>query len=225
MCLYKYIILLAFVIITNANFLYSKNYKITPNDTIIVNGGFDNLQTLSIQFVNISSDTLQFKWKKISQDVPNDWEISICDNKSCYDKLLDSGDMNPVSPNEYGLLLIHCTPLVNYGIAKVRYAVWELNSPVKKDSITFIINSIITDVPSTINSKLPIFTFENEKLVCSNLDFESIKVIDLFGREVFNVYSNLNYSFEIPNLTKSIYFIQVNTKTKIFIQKLYYLND
>ncbi len=119
---------------------YSQVYTLEPNDSIDKVGTFDDLETLSIQQQNNSTkDTIHLKWRKVLNQVPQDWEASVCDNGNCYTSLLDSGTMNPVLPGEYGLLLLHITPKKTQGTAIVKYVVWETSNPVKQDTLTYIL--------------------------------------------------------------------------------------
>lgn len=44
-----------------------------PNDTIIKVGALEDLETLSIQQINNTKDTIVLKWSKVSEIVPNAW--------------------------------------------------------------------------------------------------------------------------------------------------------
>ena len=46
--------------------------------------------------------------------------------------------MLPVSPGDYGLLLIHITAHIDTGTAVIKYAVWDSISPSLKDTLTYI---------------------------------------------------------------------------------------
>ena len=118
----------------------AQSYKITPNDTFQITGTMEDLETLSISQLNTSNDTITFKWKKISESVPANWEASVCDNFTCYTTLMDSGITNPVSPAETGFLLLHITAHVNAGITIIRYAIWDIKNDLLKDTLTFIMN-------------------------------------------------------------------------------------
>jgi Secretion system C-terminal sorting domain len=119
---------------------FAQTFSITPNDTIQLVGVLDDLQTLSIQQPNISSGNITLQWEKVSETVPLLWEASVCDNSICNTSLVNSGTMNPILPTEYGLLLVHITPHVNYGTAIVRYAVWDSTNVLLKDTLTYILS-------------------------------------------------------------------------------------
>lgn len=191
----------------------------------------EDLETLSIQQLNTSVDTIQLKWKKISENVPLLWEASVCDNAFCSTSLVDSGTMNPVLPFEHGLLLLHITPHTNYGTAVVRYAVWDIAKPALKDTLTYIL---------TVSATLGIAEAENKNIfsifptpakdninIISNLQsgFQFL-ITDISGKEIENGISKTNSvsvsTSDLPNGVYNVSFFKenkiINTK-KILIMK------
>src|SRR5688572_3464404 len=133
--------------------LTAQSYSIFPDDTISTTGIMEDMATLTIQQINNSAGTLQLQWQKVSESVPTNWEANVCDNLLCYTSLVDSGMMNPVPPSNYGFLLMHITPHVSYGTAVIRYAVWDMISPLLKDTLTYIL---------TVNSPTGIVTIDSD---------------------------------------------------------------
>ncbi len=136
------------VVFTAIDISSAQTYSIIPNDTINMTGIMEDLETLSIQQLNISNGPLTLAWQKVSENIPLDWETNVCDNVICYASLVNGGVMNPVSPGDYGFLLMHVTPHVNYGTATIRYAVWDVASPLIKDTLTYILT---INAPTGIN--------------------------------------------------------------------------
>lgn len=145
----KAIVFCAVIALCTAQNIFAQSYTNRPNDTISVVGVMEDLHTLSIEQVNISGDTLHLKWKKIFAIVPLSWEASVCDNSFCHTSLVDSGSMIPVYPSEYGLLLLHVTPHVNYGKLVVQYAVWDSMQPTMVDTLTYMLR---IDAPSEVKN-------------------------------------------------------------------------
>lgn len=149
------IVLVVAAIIVATTVSFAQSYSLTPNDTIKIVGMMEDLETLSIQQINTSTTSITFLWQKISEIVPEKWEATVCDNAYCRTTLEDSGVMNPVEPTDYGLLLLHITPHVNYGTAIVRYAVWDSTNPLQKDTLTYIlIVKEASGIVETFNSNL-----------------------------------------------------------------------
>ncbi len=136
--IYKSIIAIIFTIATMGS-SSAQTYSIIPDDTINVTGIMEDLETLSIQQLNISNSIITLEWQKVSENVPLLWETNVCDNVICYSSLINGGVMNPVNPGDYGFLLVHITPHVNFGTATIRYAVWDVAFPLLKDTMTFML--------------------------------------------------------------------------------------
>ena len=136
--IYK-ILLSVVVVITAIDTSSAQTYSIIPNDTINMTGIMEDMETLSIQQLNISNGILTLAWQKVSENIPLNWETNVCDNVICYASLINGGTMNPVSPGDYGFLLVHVTPHVNYGTGTIRYAVWDVAFPLIKDTLTYIL--------------------------------------------------------------------------------------
>lgn len=199
---------------------FSQTFSIVPNDTIDMVGIMEDLQTLSIQQLNTTNDTIQLKWVKVSESVPAAWEASACDNQVCNTSLVDSGMMNPVLPGDYGFLLMHITGHVNYGTAIIRYTVWDIANPTLKDTLTYILT---INAPTGINEAVTKNTFRifpnpaNENInIISNIKSEfQFVVTDVSGKEIKKGISKTN-SFSVSNLAlpRGVYSISVVTEDK-----------
>jgi hypothetical protein len=174
----KHLILLVAAILVATNITLSQTFTNAPNDTIQMTGMMEDLETLSIQQINNSSNAIQLKWKKVSQSVPANWEASVCDNAICYTSLVNTGTMNPVNPADYGLLLLHITPHVNYGTAIIRYAVWDTINAAMKDTLTYILTVDATSGISAEKNKKTFNIFPNP------------------SKENINIISNLHTGFQ-----------------------------
>ncbi|MEY2830346.1 MAG: hypothetical protein RIQ33_2204, partial [Bacteroidota bacterium] len=185
-------LLSAVLFFTADSSIAQSTYSISPNDTIEINGMLNHLQTLSIHQVNTSTDSIVFKWKKVSESLPQGWEASVCDNSICYISLLDSGITNPVFSGDYGFIIIHCTPKINSGVGIIRYAIWDTQKINHKDTLTFILkvttNSSSNNLTS-LNEKNNWLIYPNPVNDClkiTNLSekLKRITVVDEIGKEL-----------------------------------------
>lgn len=224
MVVLKYILISVAVVVAATNVSFGQTYTLTPGDTIRFTGMMEDLQTLVISQRNISNDTVQLKWKKISENVPDKWEASVCDNQICYSTLIDTGTMNPVPPDESGFLLLHFTAHVNFGTAIVRYIVWDVNSPTIMDTLTFI--TIVED-PSGISetelessfiiSPNPVNT--HLAITSNTRTFFKYSITDIYGRKVYSGESYSDVFLETSHFSTGIYFLEIQSLKKRSIQK------
>ena len=218
----KHIVLVITAILAATTFSFAQSYTISPNDTFFVNAMMEDLETLTINQVNSTTDTLYLKWEKISESVPALWEASVCDNQICYTTLVDSGSMNPIYPSDFSFLLLHITAHVNYGTAIIRYAVWDINFPMQRDTLTYIMNVTTTGIAAT-NLETPLVWFAENKIHLQNINenFSSLSVNDLSGKEIFKTNINRKNKIDLPTLPTSVYIIQLSGKQKQFQQKIF----
>lgn len=204
---------------------FAQSFSNTPNDTIHTVGMLEDLQTLSIRQLNISPNTITFKWKKVSESVPFPWEASVCDNKICYAILVDSGTMNPVKPSDYGLLLLHITAHVNYGTATVCYAVWDSANPAMKDTLTYILTVSATSEISETENKNSVTIFPNpaKEKVNINSRFQTgfqFLITDVSGKVIEKGISKTNSILvNTQNLQNGVYTVSILTENKFITTK------
>lgn len=215
---------LVVVFTTASSFVFGQNYTITPNDTIRINGGMEDLATLSIQQVNTTSRPINLKWEKLSENVPSNWEASVCDNKMCYTSLEDSGSMNPVLPSEYGLLLLHITPHVNSGTSVIRYIVWDIENAMRKDTLTYIlVVNVTSEISLENNNGIRIFPNPAQNLVNIHSNLQGgfqFSINDLLGNELYSGLSNkTSVLVSTENFSNGLYSILIRNHNKIITSK------
>ncbi|MEO0312637.1 MAG: hypothetical protein RIQ89_2294, partial [Bacteroidota bacterium] len=193
----------------------AQSYTLDPNDTISMNGQLDDLSTLSIQQNNNTNGIIQLSWQKIYESLPANWTAAVCDNSACYTYLVNSGNMNPINPNEYGLLLLHITPHVNYGSAIVQYAVWDVASPNIIDTLTYslTVNQPTDLIHNSFNDAINFYPNpSSDKLTIESGFAESVeyKLVSINGEIIFadQLKPKLN-SISLLNIKSGIYFINV----------------
>lgn len=180
---------LATLLIAQVYTASAQTYTNTPGDTLSLIGAMEDLHELMIRQENISVDTIQLQWKKVSANVPSSWDAATCDNYLCYTSLQDSGAMNRVGPGSFGFLLLKITPHVNYGTAIVRYAVWDAANPTVKDTLTYILAVNDPQAINTIQNQSSFHIFPNPASDFINIRSENnfqFSITDISGREILN---------------------------------------
>lgn len=206
----------AFIVATGIAF--GQTFTNTPNDTIQLSGMMEDLQTLSIQQINVSQDTIQFKWQKVSAFVPANWEAAVCDNSICYTSLVNNGSMIPVAPTDFGFILLHVTPHVNLGTAIIRYAVWDEANPALKDTLTFIltVDGTSSVQEETTNPQINIFPNPaSDNITIANMVLGSqYTIYDSNGKSVLSGNNSANtLSISCKGLANGTYTILITNKS------------
>jgi hypothetical protein len=222
MTIIKHIVLVAVVCSSAASTLYGQSYTNSPGDSIIANVALEKLKVLNIMQVHPTKDTIYFKWKKWSVNMPSAWEASICDNGHCYPSLQDSGTMAPVVPGDNGLMSLHCTPHATFGTAIIRYTLFAINTPKKVDTLTWIINATATGIENIAIDGFFISIFLNKISIKNNTShFSELSLYDLSGNRAFNTKITQDESeIILPPLLNSMYILNLTGNNKIFSQKI-----
>ncbi|MEN9523048.1 MAG: hypothetical protein RL065_1425 [Bacteroidota bacterium] len=226
-------VLSAVLFFTADSLLAQSTYINSANDTIVIDGQLNHLQTLSIHQVNTSTDSIVFKWKKVSETLPIGWEASICDNSTCYTSLLDSGITNAVITGDYVFIIIHCTPKINNGIGIIRYAIWDTQQSNHKDTLTFILKVVSNSSYNNLsvnNEKNNWMLYPNPVDDCFKITNLSDKITQLkLVNELGSVENKFHYlispektecEVDVLSLSKGIYFIILETDKKISSKKI-----
>ena len=183
--------------------IHAQFYNHSPNDTIKANAIWEDGNVYNIKQINSSVDTLYFKWIVVSVSLPIGWEASICDNKNCFGELKDSSEMDLVVPNDFGLMSLHIKPLINSGIAMIRYKIFNKKTPSKIDTLTWIISSNKSvAIIQKQEDGLKIFIHNKMLKIAEPQNVASIDIIDLSGRLIHH-FSTWNQEVELSNLRLS----------------------
>ncbi|MDI1234650.1 MAG: T9SS type A sorting domain-containing protein [bacterium] len=223
----KYRLLPFLILLLTANVIFSQSYYNSPNDTLISDVTLEHTAVMNITQQHSKDDTIYFKWQRLSTSIPVSWDAYLCDNGHCYTTLPDSGTMIPIIPGDNGLMLIHCTPYVNFGKAIIRYILFATNSSSKIDTLTWIINSNTSTLNHKIMTENPKIYFEGTNLSVENLneDFKTICVYDINSKVIFKSYINqTSMIYPFTPLNCGVYYIQLTGINKIFNQKIFYNN-
>ncbi len=221
----KHIILTLAAFLAANDLSFAQTFVNIPNDTITIQGMMGNYETLNIQQLNTSSDTITLKWEKVSESVPPAWDASVCDNKICYTTLVDSGMMNPIIPGDAGgFLRMSIIPQINYGTATIRYAVWDIDNPALKDTLTYILTVLVSGL-NEVENKNAFSLFPNPATnqisILSSLETGfTYSIIDIAGKEVYAGMADTNLtSLSIESMSNGIYFFLIKSNNGFFTQK------
>lgn len=208
------------IFFATTDFTFAQSFYNTPNDSIFQVGIMEDLHTLSIQQINITSDTIYLKWQKVSENMPIGWEAAVCDNFNCNTSLIDSGTMNPIIPNEYGLILLHITPHTNYGTAIIQYAVWDISTPSEIDTLTY---TLAVNPPSPINevkeeNRFDIFPNPANEIIFIRSDIGSkFLITNNLGKSIqYGISDTELTKISTENLPDGLYNITIFNKNKTY---------
>ena len=212
-------------LIAVANPLFSQSYYNSPNDTLISFTPLNSWAVLNITQVHPGQDTLLFHWEKFTDTTPVEWFAYICDNGACFPTLIDSGSMIPIVPGDNGLMSVHVKPLTVYGTATIRYLLFDVNSALAPDTLTWIVTADTTAGISDLHSSNPEFQLMGNELVLTNISplFSEINIHDLKGSLIFSTTINqFTNRLTLPESLPSVLLISISGKGIVFNKKIIY---
>ena len=220
----KIIALFAAIIISFSVNAQATTFSVSPNDTSFAETSLDELQSLTINLIHTTNDTLFLSWKKVYENIPSNWEATVCDYQHCYTSLLDSGTMDPVVAGDDGLMNCHITPHINFGITIIRYAVWDNNFPTLIDTLTWIVTCNTLGINPINSNQFQLSVYPNpakDYFYISNYQLKPSDKIELLNRmgETLAVSANQN-TITVTSLNEGIYFFKIISGSQVFVSKI-----
>ncbi|MFN4914030.1 MAG: T9SS type A sorting domain-containing protein [Sphingomonadales bacterium] len=133
---FKNSILLAFAGIY-ASFIMAQNIEVQGSNTQNFYPEANGFTDCSIYMKNVGTGQLKIAYEKVSADYPAGWDVSFCDNRNCFFSFRDKDTFTAMAPGEKSSMKITVFPKGTADTAVVKYAVWDVNNPSLKDTLTF----------------------------------------------------------------------------------------
>ena len=208
-----------------ANPLFSQSYTNSPNDTLISFTPLNSWAILNITQVHPGQDTLIFHWEKLTDTTPIEWFAYICDNGACFPSLIDSGSMIPIVPGDNGLMSVHVKPLTVYGTATIRYLLYDINSGLAPDTLTWIVIADTVSGIADLHAANPEFQLIGNELILTEVSplFSKINIYDLKGSLLFSAAINpFTNRLTLPEPLPSVLLVSISGEGIVFNKKLTY---
>jgi hypothetical protein len=221
--LFRQLIPVVAALTVTAGIAYGQSYYHAPNDTLTAVTTVNNSVTMNITQVHPGSDTLRFKWAKLSVTMPVAWTATICDNNTCYPSLIDSAETLPVLPGDDGLMLIHCSPFTTPGTGVIRYTIYELHTPQQVDTLTWIIEAdATTGLPESAEGE-PVFSIKGNRLIVKDDPrLNKLRLIDTGGKVCFTSLLHSTAEIELPVLPAAVYVVELSGSDSVIQQRIWY---
>jgi len=181
---FSFLVLISSVSAQTYSFVGGKVQYFYPN----ASGSMD----CAIHIKNESASVLKLKYKKVSVDYPAKWDVSFCDNVNCNNSFGDSGTMFDIPVgDEESSLKISAFPNGFADTAIVKYAMWDVNSPSKIDTMVFNIYVRWGVGLSSLSNYTSVFPnpSKNAFQIQSNASISGIEMLSLTGVKMPIQYS------------------------------------
>jgi len=118
-------------------------YTLDPSATFVASTDLlEDVSKFYIHLKNITGNDINISWRKISVDLPAEWDYSLCDLGTCYAGI-PAGDhtMFAVEKDSSGFLAPNIYPSGVTGSGKIVMYVWDKDNPQVNDTLTWFITA------------------------------------------------------------------------------------
>src|SRR5882724_7807035 len=132
-----------------------QSYQVVPSRTLEVSAPLDNITIFDIYQQNLDSLPINIGWKKISIQLPMEWDYSMCEFGRCYAGIPDSSEMSALPKTDSAFLGLNIIPNGVAGKGVVKCFVYDVRYPDKHDTVTWI----VTGGTAGVNAAVSTFSF------------------------------------------------------------------
>ncbi len=203
------------------------NFSTEQHITSVV--GEASYQAYEVRFATQEPEDITFKWKRISNTVPEKWTYSLCDYGGCYVGLPSGGQMSFLSKSamengEEGFLIFNVN-LKEYGEGEVRIYVYDSKDINRGDTISIHItyrNFVSLPELSAADFKVyPNPASEKIKIEFPAGSNYTATLYNQIGEAVLapKVGLSENSEFDLTGLNKGVYYLRLISEEGNLITK------
>jgi len=206
--------------------IFAQNYTHLPTKDIVKDAVLNDVNVYNIQ-QKIGATPTVFKWRKLSVSMPKTWEANICDVGHCYTSIVDSSVYDTVFVGDLGLISLHLNPKSELGKGIIKVELFDVNTPTKKDTLTWTISAKSTSTIQNTSNLNNILIYANGQ--SSQIEIQTqlhsnyqIQIYNNIGNLIQNILTNSNQNTIFTNnLSNGIYFLSIVENNKIiYTQKI-----
>ena len=221
--------LLSLFIVLAALSTEAQTFNFSTEQNIVSVVGEASYQAYEVRFATFEPEDITFKWKRISNTVPEKWTYSLCDYGGCYVGLPSGGTMSFLSKSamengEEGFLIFNVN-LKEYGEGVVKIYVYDSKDINRGDTISMHItyrnfvslpeisagdfNVYPNPASETLNIELP-----------TGLSY-SATLYNQLGEAVLAPQVGLveKMEFDVSSLNKGVYYLRLSSEDGKMISK------
>lgn len=193
-----------------AGFVMAQSIEVQGNKTQDFYPESSGFTDCSIYMKNIGTGSLKIAYEKVSADYPAGWDVSFCDNRNCFFSFRDKDTFTAMAPGEKASMKITVFPKGTADTAIIKYAVWDVNNPSVKDTLTFNImvrwsaGNYLSCMPQQAIFPVP----ANRYLQVNTLAVSVVEIRSLSGQFISRTYPASEWTqLDITDLTAGSYVV------------------
>lgn len=170
--------------------------------------------------VNKSAADSNFTWKRITNNLQNNWQASICDNITCWSHTVNTNTL-VIPQGDSSILDPHFYLNNTIGNGHIQIAVWSGNDSTNADTINYFASTWGLYSAKVGNDK-SVKVYPNPTKGQLHLDFEStgiveVEIFDVLGKKLRSFsHEGEHSSMDLGDLPNGLYIIRISENGEVY---------
>jgi hypothetical protein len=204
--------------------IQAQNLIISPSKTVNVEYKLNEFEATKVSLLNNSGGTMLLTWNLIYNNLPIEWDYSLCDYGGCHPGVPNEREMAPIADGVEGYLIMNIMYLEDASEGSVAFALSN-NYDTTIDTITFNFKPGTVGINQQKNNlELAMFPNPASNTLRINNPFNNIatlSVMNMSGKEILNTQLNAGIqSADISALPNGLYIVSLKNRDAVLTQKL-----
>ena len=126
------------------SWLFCQDFSFSPGSDLTGEIDVDGYGVHQIDIQNNTADTLWLTWRLVENTLPEEWDLSLCDNVLCYGVMPTSADMNPIEPDSAAWIRMTTYPNNVAGSGYLHFWIYKTGFPQDHVTMTFHLSAGLT---------------------------------------------------------------------------------
>ena len=217
--------LLLGLMITLTAMTYAQDISITPTGNMTGTAELEEYNIFQVYLHNTSDEALNLSWRIVENTLPEEWNVTLCDNVNCYGILPQSADLDPIAAADSAIMKIDVNPELVAGQGILRFFINETGSPNPYKELIFDINSGITNTKDLFSGSVQIFPNPATEWVRIENQYDEelqFQLIDQQGRllRIAKLNSQSQLEWGLADLASGTYYLRMESNDRVVVRQL-----
>lgn len=232
----------ALILLIAFNSTYSQDIEVVVHRSYI-DSTLGSEMVFDFEVINISQFQQTVFEVRTINDLPSNWQSSLCFGETCFPPFLDSiattpdfGTTPPLNPGDTLTTSLHITGLQNDGTANVQIQIGTFRNPTVRTTLDFVATTIPTSVEdenAAVDNYYLAQNYPNPFNPSTKINFGlkkagnvEITVYNILGNKISTLVNgvksagNHSVAFNASNLSSGIYFYKIVTNEFVQTKKM-----
>ena len=195
---------------------FAQSYAFEPSNEYSGIANLEEYNIYQVYMINTSPDTLWLTWRLTENTIPEDWEITLCDNVACYGTLPNTADMDPVFVADSAFLKLDINPGTIDGAGILKFRIYETGTP-NYEELTFHVTTDPTSLNENVRIQTKVYPNPSHNFLnISNLESTALDytIFDGQGKQVLasSISANAEFTIQVIDWPSGQYFLVLNNE-------------